>query len=851
MLYSGHKTENLVNLLWAKTNPYKTLLPHMIDAGCCAGVYLSAPASSALLSFLAEQWNVSSEETLNFVAYLVAMHDIGKATPQFQMQSDDQLIRLRDSELKSILPDTKLPPVRHEYLSKRIATRIWKSRAESRRIYDAYSCILSLHHQKPDESQRMKVSVHEMWEYLQDEIESQIRDIFSFTGNLPVPRNMDPVCIILTGITILCDWIASSGPFDTLSLISDDYYHKSMAIAQNAVKQYGLIENNRIGEIDSFQSLYPHITSPREIQKKCEILLPSAPLTIIEAPMGEGKTEAALYMAARYTDSKNKRGIYVALPTQATSNQMYSRFIGMLEESSGAHARLLHGTAFLMKGEAGEIQSEDSAEAEKWLGSSRMGLLDENGVGTIDQAMGAVLKARFSVLRLLGLCNKALIIDELHAYDAYMSQIIESLLLWCKALSVPVVLLSATLQNSQKKRYLSCYIDTDLPAISENYPLITQVTEDKTVVQTDASASMQTDYEFKTKNFGQDEFKIAGFALEKISNGGCYCILANTVKHAQAIYRALQEMKDPETEILLFHARFTMERREKIEKECLEKFGKEKEQKRPGKAILVATQVVEQSLDIDFDGMISELAPIDLLLQRAGRVHRHRNRVRPQGMENPVIHIILPETEETTDPEKRYGPCGRVYAPFLLYNTEILLGAGRNIQVPQDVRSVINTVYEAVSEENMRVWQERAFSQQLMEANAKWVAFPPPQSEYFFPTQSHPEFEDVSIDDGFDPTARAVTRFGEPTFRISFSKPELLSAATAGRLSKAQQKEILLSSVSLRLTPDVQAGLRTSNVYQIRKGALFGCYITDHDDEITIGEKRLINDPTLGVYWGD
>ena len=821
MHQSGHNTGVPVELLWAKTNPYKSLLPHMIDAGCCARVYLGAPASSALLSYLAEQWKLSTEETIHFVAYITAMHDIGKATPQFQMQSEDQLNRLRDTELDNILPSVKLPPVRHEYLSKKISTRIWKNRSENRRIYDAYSCILSLHHQKPDESQRVKVSIHEMWQQLQDEIESQIRYIFCFSGSLPIPSDMDPVCIILTGIIILCDWIASSGPFDALSEMSDDYYNKSLEVAQKAVKQYGLVEDNRIGEIGSFQSLYPHITTPRDIQKKCEALLPSAPLTIIEAPMGEGKTEAALYMAARYTHDRNKRGIYVALPTQATSNQMYGRFVNMLEESSGAHARLLHGTAFLMKDEAGEIQSEDSAEAEKWLGSSRMGLLDENGVGTIDQAMGAVLKARFSVLRLLGLCNKSLIIDELHAYDAYMSQIIESLLLWCKALMIPVVLLSATLQNSQRKKYLSCYISTDLPELSDHYPLITQVTEDKKVIQTDATATMQTDYEFSTLRFGQDDYRIAGFAIEKISNGGCYCILTNTVKRAQAIYRTLQEMKDSDTEIMLFHARFTMERREKIEKECLDKFGKVPEQNRPPKAILVATQVVEQSLDIDFDGMISELAPVDLLLQRAGRVHRHRNRTRPCGMETPVIHVILPEAEDNDDPERRYGSSGRVYAPFLLYNTESLLGEGKNIQVPRDVRSVINQVYENVSEENLQVWQERAFSQQLMEANAKWVAFPSPQSDYFFPTQSHPEFEDVNIDDGFDPTARAATRLGDPTFRISFSTPELLSAATAGRLSKKQQKEILLTSVSLRLTPDIQAGLFSGNVYQIRKGALW------------------------------
>ena len=840
----------LADLLWAKTNPNKQLIPHMIDTGNCAKAYLESPASSAILSFLMEQWNCNRDHAIAFTAYLISMHDIGKATPQFQMQSEEQFQRLKSTAIRSILPEKALPPVRHEYLSGLIAKRIWKSGETSHRILDAYSCILTLHHQKPDESERHKPKVHECWQQIQGNIEAQIRSAFSFEGNLPITGEMDAVCMLLTGILILCDWVASSGPFDCLPEITNDYCEKSYNIAQKALKRYGLIEQHQFKSIKTFQSLWPKIKTPRDIQIKCEALVSDAPLTIIEAPMGEGKTEAALYTAVRAMQSEQKRGIYVALPTQATSNQMYGRFVHMLEDNEGGNARLLHGTAFLMKQEAENIQSEDAVEAEKWLGTSRMGLLDENGVGTVDQAMGAVLLARFSVLRLLGLANKVLIIDELHAYDAYMSEIIESLLQWCHSLKIPVVLLSATLQKAQRVRYLSCFTEqATLPILNESYPLITQVTSTSKILQTEAKASMQTVYLFETVCFGEDEAQIARFSLSKVQKGGCYCILANTVRRAQTIYQQLQAEAEPDTEILLFHARFPMGRREAIEKECLTKFGKSAGSNRPAKAVLVATQVVEQSLDIDFDGMISELAPVDLLLQRAGRVHRHRDRIRPDGFTNPVIHVVVPSENADNDPDNRYGLSGYVYAPFLLYNTENLLGKGIPVKVPDDVRKVISQVYEHVNVENMKSWQERAFTQQLMTANADRISYPHPAKDYFFPSQSHPEFENMNIDDGFDPSARAATRLGEPTFRIAFTDPEHLLAAQEGCLTKGQQKEILLSSVSLRETQEIRSNLNASNICRIRKGALNGCYVTDASSMVEIGHKKLINDPTIGVYW--
>ena len=372
-------------------------------------------------------------------------------------------------------------------------------------------------------------------------------------------------------------------------------------------------------------------------------------------------------------------------------------------------------------------------------------------------------------------------IDELHAYDAYMSRIIQSLLQWCKALRIPVILLSATLQDSQRLAYLSCYMNKgEIPQLSPAYPLITQVDTKGKLSQTSANATMVTVYGFQAMRFGEDCSAIVRHALDRIRKGGCYCILVNTVRRAQEIYRVLMEMRDGDTETLLFHARFPIDTREQLERTCLHLFGKGSDSRRPKKSILVATQVVEQSLDIDFDGMLSELAPVDLLLQRAGRVHRHRERRRPAGFEEPIIEIILPGEDADISLDKRYGSIGYVYAPFLLNNTEHMVENGLQVRVPDDVRSVIAAAYENITAENKAAWQEQAFGRQLMEVNAESVAFPEPMEDVFFAQQNRSEFLDLEVDDGLEPAMRATTRLGDPTFRIAFVSSEMLETAKNG-----------------------------------------------------------------------
>ena len=206
--------------------------------------------------------------------------------------------------------------------------------------------------------------------------------------------------------------------------------------------------------------------------------------------------------------------------------------------------------------------------------------------------MMSVLLVKYGVLRLLGLAEKTLVIDELHSYDVYMSEILHRLLEWCKALEIPVVLLSATLPPEKKAQMLSAY--TDHP-IQPCYPSITAVTESGNVIVRPVSRTEKRQtVSVELCPVLHHAEQIAEKAMGLVKDGGCLCILLNTVQQAQETYQALKT-KEFDGELLLFHARFPIGQRDQIEQRCIRLFGKEKAA-RPQKAILVATQVDRKSV---------------------------------------------------------------------------------------------------------------------------------------------------------------------------------------------------------------------------------------------------------------
>ncbi len=503
----------------------------------------------------------------------------------------------------------------------------------------------------------------------------------------------------------------------------------AMEAARRAIRAYGLEQGATLPMVSNFCALWPEFDRDklRPIQRACEEIADRPnKLYLIEAPMGEGKTEAAVYLAARMAEEFGKTGIYIALPTSATSNQMNERINRLFQAHKLPPSRLLHSMAWLVdEVSAGKpIQSEDADSMSTWLRPLRRGLLSQNAVGTVDQALAAVLEVKYSVLRLLGLAEKVLIIDEVHAYDAYMSQIIERLLAWCHALNIPVVLLSATLPKEKKKLMLEAYGAEPTSRDSDSYPLITSVDSAGKLIETEADAFIRREYLFLQHEVLNDYAETANLVLT-LCGDGCICVLLNTVKAAQQTYFKLKEQIPQDVRLLLFHARFTAKRRQEIENECIRLFGKNSAE-RPQKAILVCTQVVEQSLDVDFDTMITEIAPIDLLLQRAGRVHRHMETRRPAKFDSPVIHVLIPSGEE-------YQGTEAVYEKLFLNRTKRYLGLSRMIRVPEDMRDAVETVYSKGSGEDETEDRFRADYETRMERNhAGGVILQEPHKDYFF-----------------------------------------------------------------------------------------------------------------------
>ena len=712
--------------LWGKSTPFCSLTRHMIAVGACVYEYLSAASNKGVLRQISRWMGMPDDEAIALFSYVSSMHDIGKAHPGFQKNPNDLVYTM------------PVQNFRHERYGAERLDLMWREMGWDRRIAGFYAAIVGIHHQgKGIHSER--VFVPNEYDNIQRDIEHRMRMLFQPCDTPPKMQNADALGVLLSAVLIICDWVASSKQFaaESLPLGNDsDILEKLRERSRIMLRKYGLISDASAAfpRMRAFSELWPTISvnSMRPLQRTCEqVSSRKAQLTIIEAPMGEGKTEAALYLAGLQCEKYEKRGVYMALPTSATSNQMVMRVRALLEAHQAGAVRLLHSTAWLIDDKASPAKEFDSEDAEcvsDWLRPLRRGMLSENAVGTVDQAMASALKVKYGVLRLAGLAGKVLVIDEIHAYDIFMSTIIARLLEWCRALEIPVILLSATMQDSQKRRYLKCY-DIENASLNDAYPLITQVTEDGQLIQTPVNGvHMRSQMRFRTVAIGDDIAKTADLAQERAKHGGCICVMMNTVRQAQAVYRELRNRG--EEQVMLFHARYAARRRTEIEKNCIRLFGKGND--RPERMILVCTQVVEQSLDVDFDAMITQLAPMDLLLQRAGRVHRHANRIRPKGLELPVIDVIVPEENAAANIEERYVQIGGVYSAIPMKNTEELLGEERSVSIPENVRTCVELAYRDISEEELMAQIRQETENQLKMCEAEAGSLRSPQEARFF-----------------------------------------------------------------------------------------------------------------------
>ena len=497
---------------------------------------------------------------------------------------------------------------------------------------------------------------------------------------------------VVAGLTSVADWIGSGRHFENPDVRWDD------ATIENAVRESGFVAPSYLPDLN-FESVFGFTPHPAQVQLIETAQSPG--VYILEAPMGIGKTEAALYVAYRMLQSGQACGVYFALPTQLTSNKIYDRFNSFLERILDANcphrkALLLHGSAWLVETEMGEEGRPGGA----WFHQSKRGLLAPFAVGTIDQALMAAMNVKHGFVRAFGLAGKVVILDEVHTYDAYTGTLMDALIRLLRSLNCTVIVLSATLNHARR----SALIGVD---VSQNaYPLITALDNDSNLHE--VAVIPPEDVEVAVQLVFNAEEAIEE-VLARAAKGEQVLWLENTVAEAQGRYLDLASRAHDDGILCgLLHSRFTASDRNAKEAEWVSAFGKEGWPLRNVRGrILVGTQVLEQSLDIDADFLVSRFAPTDMLLQRMGRLWRHTNTPRAADAKREAW-IIAPEvTQAIENPRSEFGPTASVYAPYVLCRSLQAWQKKKYVALPGGIRPLIEATYaHCVETGTMARWEQ-------------------------------------------------------------------------------------------------------------------------------------------------
>ena len=707
--------------LWAKTSKdgdgrWHPLILHMLDVAASAWAILEREPESTrerMAAILGMTW----EDARAWLLLVVACHDLGKACPGFQCKWEN--LSGMDAGRS---PNTK---INHAFVSQIALSEILQKDSWPEELAELVADAVGCHHGErasPSILDRLMGDRHALGKDEWTEARRGLVEVLLAVLNptvTPTKQTLTgPDFMLLSGLTSFADWIGSNEdwfPFGTSEDCNDlhDWFQKRRIRANQALDSLRWEPRTPLStEAKSFEEVFEF--APRPLQQAvadalADLKMPA--ILLLEAPMGEGKTEAAFFAHLELQRRFGHRGLYIALPTKATGNAMFKRTLEFLQ-SQGTNRpldlQLLHGGALLNDTFQGlkvsgihDSKAGGGVRAGEWFTNKKRALLSEYGVGTIDQALLPILPVRHNFVRLWGLANRVVVLDEIHAYDAYTGTLLVHLLRWLLALGSSVVLLSATLSPSIRRK-LAGVVGSDLPEPEKPYPRLSIFCPGEKVYQKHFEADPARRQTVRLQAISPDLSGMRTALEEHLTRGGMGLALVNTVQRAQDLYRLFPDGEPLEregqrlgkrlsdgTEIFLFHARFPADMRQKREEEALETFGEGGN--RTGRKILIATQVVEQSLDLDFDLIATDLAPIDLVLQRAGRLWRH---ARPS---RPVFEPILLIAGLAGDEPPSFGKplwWGKVYREDVLLRTWCLLQAKRDLKLPDEIDTLVQNVYE-------------------------------------------------------------------------------------------------------------------------------------------------------------
>jgi len=613
-------------------------------------------------------------------AHLVAaVHDLGKVFPYFQGMIHK---KVRYSQTFPQLEQVRQGAVGPHHAS--------VSQAALLSVSPRVAEIAGWHHGRVPENigPEDEVCGGPAWQALRRELLARL------LGNARLPEiEADWQSALLKGLTAVADWIGSGERFEDPAVLWEP-------LIEPAVREAGMrpVEYVR-GR--SFEDIFGFC--PNEIQRTLARTVTGPGVYVLEAPMGTGKTEAALFAAYAMLASGRAGGLYFALPTQLTSDKIYDRLLPFLRailapQSQDAAVLHVHSMAWLYA-----ALEEEGEHAGAWFEHSKRALLAPFGAGTIDQALMAVIRVRHAAVRSYGLAGKVVILDEVHSYDAYTGTLLDALIEHLTHLGCTVIVLSATLVKSRLSGIVRCRA-----LHRDDYPLVTamRLEDGKAVIEEmpcGAVSGGSVQLGFAAGDEAVEE------CLARAEQGQYVLWIENTVRDAQNRYRLLAgRAREIGIETGLLHSRYTQSDRRKNEERWTRYYGKQARDRGQGGRILIGTQVLEQSLDIDADFLVTRLCPSDMLLQRMGRLWRHPDTPRPAGARREAW-ILAPALEAAlADPKKAFGVSAAVYAPYVLARTLEVWRQKASVRLPDDIRPLLEATYQDRENEpsaGMGIWR--------------------------------------------------------------------------------------------------------------------------------------------------
>lgn len=721
---------NISEIFVAKSNNGKTLslYQHLKDTvdvmEYLVGHYIAPGVINAS--------GVTYEEFYRLAVFTAATHDIGKATNAFQQKIVDSLprqdwiLRRHGVVLKKTGMEKESP---HNLAGAAILSRYYE-------VDNSICEIITAHHGKPrDKGKTTKFSYQfsaYSENYYTDECkaiyEKAWKEIYEYAiqkADVSCICNLSIQCqMIVSGLLVMADWIASNDKIYPLCENgNDDNPERSAQAIKQFLKSYGTLDYNEFGSSYMDDSLFiqrfdfhANDMQLQTINIANEMVEPG--IMIIEAPMGLGKTEAALAAAEVMASGAGSGGVFFGLPTRGTADAMYSRVKKWVDGVASEKSSIIlsHGMADFNEEYRDLIANADDEDYDgvsvnSWMLGRHRRLLPCFAVGTVDQALFVALKKKFLMLLHLGIAAKTVIIDEVHSYDDYMSEYMKSMLSWLGVYHVPVILLSATLTKEKRKELITAYLGyvPDTPDIDTDYYPSLICTDGNKVRSIQIVCKDLKSKGVKIRYLQEDSLIET---IEKLlSEKGCAGIICDTVGFAQETYESLKASFDNSYRIVLLHSRYLPENRNKLESQVLDLVGKKSTDR--DKVIIIGTQVLEQSLDIDFDIIISEKCPIDMLLQRIGRLHRHQRNNRPEMHKQPICFIL--QGAETEFRAKR------IYDEYIIEKTDKCLSDNMIITIPDDIRILTESVYDLSQDEDTET--KRKYESKKNELRSKAEAY--------------------------------------------------------------------------------------------------------------------------------